>query len=903
MPSVESELGLLRDPRLAALAASAWPAWLWSADASRMLWANAVGAALFGAATTSACAQRRFDVNNPAAAQIVRLAATLPSVGPPRLERLRGFGTGFGRALTCACSRIALADGKAAILIAATEPAGPALPLGERMRRLFSDDARPLAIFTPDGSLVHATEAARPRLGATPSLSSLGLTAAAAQALEMGSASGAVRSGETGIDALIERLGDEATRVLVLTLAPQPQPSATPVAADAPDQPTEAVAAPAPPPLGPQIATIEVPAERRHPLRFVWQMDADGRLIVGSDEFIELVGPRTMAAFGRTWAEIAAELKLDQDNQVARAIATHETWSGIVISLPVDETSERLPVEMSGLPVFDRDRSYRGYRGFGVCRDIGRINQLLRVRRERPIGFMPAPEAPPAPELDAHPARQNAAIPETAAADVSARPERLALSLTPAAANVVPFRQAPQPEPKAPTLSAGERKAFRELAQELTARLRGAPEASAVGENVIDSALAQEPQAPRQADAAPLPSPAAEPSVQHTAEAPSQTVDDAAAAVAQQQAAPVIDPSVLDRIPIGVLVYRHDALIYANRYFLEWTGYDSLEMLTAAGGLNSLFVDAGADVLADSTQSLSIMTRRGDTLPVDGRLFTVPWNGASALALILTDGPAAERRRTAELALAAAETELRNAKRETQRTAAAKAEFLGKVSHEIRTPLNAIIGFAEVIMTERLGPIGNERYNEYLKDIHAAGTNLVSLLNDMLDLSKVETGQLDLTFANVSLNDLTQQCVGIMQPQANRARIIIRTSITPALPQIVADERSLRQIVINLLANAIKFTGPGGQVIVSTAVSDSGEVVLRVRDTGVGMTEKDIEVVLEPYRQSAISGTWGSGGTGLGLPLTKALAEANRAIFSIKSAPNAGTLVEVAFPRSRVAAN
>ena len=204
-------------------------------------------------------------------------------------------------------------------------------------------------------------------------------------------------------------------------------------------------------------------------------------------------------------------------------------------------------------------------------------------------------------------------------------------------------------------------------------------------------------------------------------------------------------------------------------------------------------------------------------------------------------------------------------------------------------------------MGERFGPIGNERYREYLKDIHAAGLHVVSLLNDLFDLSKIETGQLDLSFANVSLNDLTQQCVGIMQPQASRARIIIRTSLTPGLPQVVADERSLRQIVLNLLSNSIKFTGPGGQVIVSTAFADSGEAVLRVRDTGVGMSEKDVEAALEPFRQAATSGSWGSGGTGLGLPLTKALAEANRAHFSIKSAPNAGTLIEVAFPPTRIA--
>jgi PAS domain S-box-containing protein len=249
------------------------------------------------------------------------------------------------------------------------------------------------------------------------------------------------------------------------------------------------------------------------------------------------------------------------------------------------------------------------------------------------------------------------------------------------------------------------------------------------------------------------------------------------------------------------------------------------------------------------------------------------------------------------------EEELRNAKRETLRAAATKAEFLGKVSHEIRTPLNAMTGFAEVIMAERFGPIGNERYREYVKDIHNAGTHLVSMLNDLLDLSKVESGQIDLDFANVNLNDLTQQCVGIMQPQASRARIIIRTSLTPNLPFVVADERSLRQIVLNLLSNSIKFTGPGGQVIVSSIFSDAHEAVLRVRDTGVGMTEKDIQTALEPFQHTATSGSFGSGGTGFGLSLTKALAEANRANFSIKSAPNAGTLVEIAFPPSRIVAD
>jgi len=206
------------------------------------------------------------------------------------------------------------------------------------------------------------------------------------------------------------------------------------------------------------------------------------------------------------------------------------------------------------------------------------------------------------------------------------------------------------------------------------------------------------------------------------------------------------------------------------------------------------------------------------------------------------------------------------------------------------------------MLEERFGPIGNERYRDYLKDIHASGGHLLSLINDLLDLSKIEAGKLELTFTSLALNDLTQQCVAIMQPQANRERILIRTSLPQALPQVVADARSVRQIVLNLLSNSIKFTSAGGQVIVSTALNDNGEVVLRVRDTGVGMSEKDLVTALEPFRQIATSPRGGSGGTGLGLPLTKALAEANRARFHITSAPKEGTLVEIAFPATGVLA-
>jgi signal transduction histidine kinase len=248
------------------------------------------------------------------------------------------------------------------------------------------------------------------------------------------------------------------------------------------------------------------------------------------------------------------------------------------------------------------------------------------------------------------------------------------------------------------------------------------------------------------------------------------------------------------------------------------------------------------------------------------------------------------------------EEDLINARQDAEKASTAKSEFLAKISHEIRTPLNAIIGFSEVMMDERFGPIGNERYRQYLKDIHSSGGHLISLLNDLLDLSKIEAGKLELTFVSVDLNTLVQQCVAIMQEQANRERVIIRTSLPQNLPAIVADARSVRQIALNLLSNSIKFTAAGGQVIVSTAINDDNEVALRVRDTGVGMSEKELQTALEPFRQISTATRRSSGGSGLGLPITKALAEANHARFRITSQVDDGTLVEVAFPATRVLA-
>jgi signal transduction histidine kinase len=939
MSIVESELALLRDPRLATLATSAYPAWLWGADPSRILWANAIGAAILGATQTCEIKERRFDARRPPAAQIAALAVKLSAAKPERFERLRGFDVGFSRALmTCACSRVVLANGATAVLVTATEPVGPRLTLAERVRRLFADHQTPIAVFAPGGALLHANASARSCLGRTTTLAALDIDALVAQALETGGAGGAARGPQGSVKVSVHRLGEAASRaIMVASLAP---PSATPCGnapAPAPAVMQAGVEAPTPAPMAalldaagaspPRRCALDYGPgmEQRRPLRFAWQMDADGRFVVGSNEFATLVGSHIMTAFARPWTEIATALTLDPDHEVARAVATQETFSGITVLWPVDGTSERIPVELSGLPAFDRARRFRGYRGFGVCRDVARINRLLRARRERLAGSTAVSASPlntavlaeAAPGADALQSVALASLPAGPSPDGSEAKRELqpsaagvarveaasplpssALSVIPGATNVVPFRLGSSAEAKpVPSLSAVERTAFRELAQELTARLRGPQQEPAAAASAGKAVAARDDTPPEDAR---------DTAARAAAPAPSAELG---------SLPPGAEQRLLDRIPIGLLVYRHDSLIYANRHFLEWTGYENLGALAGAGGVGSLFAEPGTAALGASggTRSLSIVTQCGDRVPAEGRLFTIPWNGQVALALVLTNSEAEKRLHATECALEVAESkiralqsaieghdpELRKAQREAQRAIAAKAEFFARLSDEIRTPLNAMSGFAEVMMTEHFGPLGNQRYRDYVKDIYEAGTHLLSLLNDLADLSKIESGLVDLTWADIDLNDLTQQCVGMMQQQANRARIIIRTSLVQGLPRIVADERLLRQIVLDLLANSIRFTAPGGQVIISTTHTDGGEVVLRVRDTGLGMSELEAEAALEPTGRN---GSFGSGGMAFTLSLTKALAEANRANFSLKTAPNTGSLVEIAFPPTGVVA-
>ena len=228
----------------------------------------------------------------------------------------------------------------------------------------------------------------------------------------------------------------------------------------------------------------------------------------------------------------------------------------------------------------------------------------------------------------------------------------------------------------------------------------------------------------------------------------------------------------------------------------------------------------------------------------------------------------------------------------------AKSEFLANMSHELRTPLNSIIGFSEMIMHERLGELGNTKYAEYATDIHGSGSHLLQIINDILDLSKVEAGKLELREECVDVDHMTTACLSIVRERAQEKNILLETRIDPGLPPLLVDELRVRQALINLVGNAIKFTPNGGSVIVEAAKSTDEQPFLRVIDDGIGIAPDDIEKAMAPFGQADSSLNRRYEGSGLGLPLTKALIELHEGRFEIDSAEGVGTTVTLTFPQA-----
>lgn len=363
---------------------------------------------------------------------------------------------------------------------------------------------------------------------------------------------------------------------------------------------------------------------------------------------------------------------------------------------------------------------------------------------------------------------------------------------------------------------------------------------------------------------------------------------------------------LFEAMPAGLGLLAGTTLVHANAAFAYAFGYGSFQELLEAGGLEAILPGGVAPANGDEKRRLCVdaLTRGRRRIKAtfeesvldaeaDVRLLRLV-DQASLDEEGQTPPPAVDARENASMA-----PEDPDAAPSQSDSVARRLDFLAKVSHEVRTPLNSILGFTELMREERFGPIGSARYKGYVEDIHQSGRYALSLINDLLDISKIEAGKFELDFTAVDVPELVEDCVNSLQPLAKRERILLRTFFAPNLPAVIADRRHLRQVLLNLLSNAIKFTNAGGQVIVSGSTVEGGAVRLRVRDNGVGMTEDEIALAMQPFRQLDTAPRRQTG-TGLGLPLTKALAEANRARFELTSERGAGTAADIVFPADRL---
>ncbi|KQP33674.1 hypothetical protein ASF49_07265 [Methylobacterium sp. Leaf104] len=711
----------------------------------------------------------------------------------------------------------------------------------------------------------------------------------------------------------------------------------------APDSsPLRAERRPEPAPDDPKVRSPEPAPEALEPIvvrqRFTWESDAAGTILQVSQVAGSALRQRLQ---GRTWHALAEAAVLRDAGGLLAALESGRTFRAIPITM-IDAGGAVCELELSGAPA---SRSGTGFRGFGQVRSIS--------------------DTPPEPDVE-----RASPVPEPiaeVAADDSEPP--------------VPAPDA-APPPADPHLSTHEHAAFREIARALGARFAGDERPDHAAEPSLPCAVMPFPlQPPRPAeDGAP----------------------DAAMV------------ATLERIPSGVLVYRDETVLFANRPLLDLVGYTNHQELTDAGGIDHLF--GGLDPRQRSTGDapLVLATRAGGRASVLIEHSVLDWAGRPADLLLARDAePSAEaraatataiaqdfaarhgaealavlaaledgivlldhqarilslNRRSAEifgldprevvgasfLGLFASEhavdllarlhaepgstgtddapvaargsrrrlrvrvlplagdaenrqcavirddvpTSERREANVREQTAAQdhvvhRAELLSQVGRAVQTPIKGMLASIEGLISESVGPPGSERHRACLQEVHASGANLLDLVNDLLDLARIESGTIDLAVAEVSLNDVVARCVAHLQPEASRRRIVLRTSFSADLPNLMADERSVHQAAVNVIANAIALTEPGGQVIVSTTLADRGEIALRIRDTGTGMTAAEVEDALRPFATGATAVP--RRGTGLGLPLTKALVEANHGRFRISSRKEEGTLVEMLFP-------
>jgi PAS domain S-box-containing protein len=361
----------------------------------------------------------------------------------------------------------------------------------------------------------------------------------------------------------------------------------------------------------------------------------------------------------------------------------------------------------------------------------------------------------------------------------------------------------------------------------------------------------------------------------------------------------------LDNMSQGLTLFdAEERLVVASRRYQQMYGFeDSLVVPgTPLSALAACIVSRGTcapEVAAAALEARREAARKGARQAFrqrqrDGRVFEIIHQPLPDGAMVSTFADVTERE-THERAL--------NAARETAEAASrAKSAFLAHMSHELRTPLNAIIGFSELIKTEMLGPVGSVRYKEYAGDIHGSGKHLLQLINDVLDISKIEAGKADLRDETVDLGEGIEHCASLIRPQATAGNLKVIVDTPQDLPCLRGDVRALKQVLLNLLSNAVKFTAAGGEVRLSARVSDRGDLEIAVSDTGIGMSERDAARIFEPFYQIRSELTRQYEGTGLGLSLVKGLVEMHGGTVAVRSVPQHGTTMTATFPAARVIA-
>ncbi|MFA4995181.1 MAG: ATP-binding protein [Bdellovibrionales bacterium] len=330
---------------------------------------------------------------------------------------------------------------------------------------------------------------------------------------------------------------------------------------------------------------------------------------------------------------------------------------------------------------------------------------------------------------------------------------------------------------------------------------------------------------------------------------------------------------------------------------------DPAELLKAQPDLDGkLFVDAaqraawlhGVRANQRFAQECAVTTKDGQILWVSlSGHQTTNADGTSGFECTMYD---ITERRKVEIALI-------RAKEQADYANHSKSEFLANMSHELRTPLNAIIGFAEIIKDQMFGNAGQPQYVDYAKDIYDSGQLLLSLINDILDMSKIEAGKRQLQETTLNIETIAHAVSRLVSGRAKEGKVHLNLHVPHNFPSLRGEEKAMKQILTNLLTNAIKFTNEGGSVTLSAILDDKGQMMINVVDSGIGIAPEDIAVALAPFGQIENALSRKHQGTGLGLPLTKALVELHNGTFELKSELGVGTTISLVFPASRVVMN